>query len=511
MVAATCLLDALRSTAVQVHIRWETEHVSYAVHEKLLEASPFFAAQMRWNSPKAGKFATQPSMNSSSHSTTDYEGAPPSLDLELPLAADIESFELLLLGWYTEFHLQEFTVPQLLGLLSLCEVLMLTDLSALGVEELKGRTISPTDRELLVAFTTGMSESSLGRQLYALTYEEEFHAIEHLLFSRLPQMALEDEWENTGPERQEVLSFVTKHRYYEPLLDALEKCDFCKTFMRYEFPSTFDREGEEEEDPQTPKVSLLPNFFFVWEILAASDAFSTSSRPVYIMLKHLKSAMKRYRAFWEQNPFYLLYIELLVVSLSRYLLNKSADSEFEEKKTGLETEVDTLAERQGNALFMMEHFVDFAPKLDPVYPVCTGGHWMTTQQGLHRVCQMCQQHKADYVCTDRNHENALCHSCSFRPTTIKVIDAHLVLKALEEKLEDDSVMLGKCIKIFREQKLLFDIDTLAMLCKLDPTHKSWKLNLEAPRRETDEVPRYYNDNPFHISSMFGGMFVRPGK
>eukprot|EP00397_Hematodinium_sp_SG-2012_P035508 GEMP01038203.1.p1 GENE.GEMP01038203.1~~GEMP01038203.1.p1 ORF type:complete len:203 (+),score=44.61 GEMP01038203.1:693-1301(+) len=190
-----------------------------------------------------------------------------------------------------------------------------------------------------------MGETTLARQLHAFNYTDECDNVWHLLFSRLPQMALEDDWENTSPERQEVISFLNRHKKYDTILDALEKCDFCKTFLRYEF--------EDGEESQIPKLSLLPNLFFVLELLETHKIFMASSRPASILFTHLQSAVQRYRAFWEQNPFYILYIELLRVSLER--LGASAES------SG-----DTLDEKKEFALHILSRFVDFVPKVWPV-------------------------------------------------------------------------------------------------------------------------------------------------
>eukprot|EP00397_Hematodinium_sp_SG-2012_P037961 GEMP01041229.1.p1 GENE.GEMP01041229.1~~GEMP01041229.1.p1 ORF type:complete len:213 (+),score=34.30 GEMP01041229.1:693-1331(+) len=130
-----------------------------------------------------------------------------------------------------------------------------------------------------------MGETTLARQLHAFNYTDECDNVWHLLFSRLPQMALEDDWENTSPERQEVISFLNRHKKYDTILDALEKCDFCKTFLRYEF--------EDGEESQIPKLSLLPNLFFVLELLETHKIFMASSRPASILFTHLQSAVQR--------------------------------------------------------------------------------------------------------------------------------------------------------------------------------------------------------------------------
>eukprot|EP00397_Hematodinium_sp_SG-2012_P041537 GEMP01045770.1.p1 GENE.GEMP01045770.1~~GEMP01045770.1.p1 ORF type:complete len:259 (+),score=44.43 GEMP01045770.1:126-902(+) len=197
----SCLLEVLRSPVFHVSIRQEHLESSYFVHEKVLTNSPFFAAQMRWNvmEPSA---PTHAGLNS------------PLLVLNLPAQADIEIFEFLLVGWYTfSFNLVNSSIQQLLALLALCEILILQDLSATGVQELTRRTLTSSERAEVSTLAEVMGETTLARQLHAFNYTDECDNVWHLLFSRLPQMALEDDWENTSPERQEVLSFLNRHNF----------------------------------------------------------------------------------------------------------------------------------------------------------------------------------------------------------------------------------------------------------------------------------------------------------
>jgi len=260
------------------------------------------------------------------------------------------------------------------------------------------------------------SESVLGRELAALTYGEKVAEMEYTLFNRLPHMALQEEWADIGPEQELVCNFMAQYKNPEPLLDCLEKYDFCKTFLKYEFPPE-DSDDLTDRD-RNPRVSLLPNFFFLWDLLITSESFVTSHRTVTILLQQLRGAVGRYRTFWDHGPFYGIYVELVRLTLVRLMDNRA-------------NHTDSFKEREQQMIELLSCFMEFAPKLEPVYPVCSAGHWMTTRQGLHRVCQLCCHQKAQHCCFDSKHEEVLCETCSFRiPSSIKTFDVDLVLQRI---------------------------------------------------------------------------------